>query len=168
MKYLMTRLGLIALLVTLSACTTIDHKVKTISISGVIEVPLLAEGDKYWIDNGPLFVANKNPLTTYRVIDKEEIEFVGSEKPVFKFFESSFSEPEGIAEEAFRNSHDSYELHKQMINGLTIYVLSNSNESKAYIVSNSMHFCLEIYAAGPTSNAIIKEIITNAKLTIGN
>ena len=168
MKYLITRLSLIALLATLSACTTIDHKVKTISISGVIEVPLLAESDKYWIDNGPLFVANRNPLTTYRVIDKEEIEFAGSEKPVFEFFESSFSEPEGIAEEAFRNSHDSYKLHKQMISGLTIYVLSSPNESKAYIVSNSMHFGLEVYAVGPSSNVIINKIITNAKLTIGN
>jgi len=63
----------------------------------VIEVPLVAESGKYWIDNGPLFVANRNPLITYRVISKDELEFSGAEKSVYEFFESSFSDPEGIA-----------------------------------------------------------------------
>ncbi len=168
MKYLLARFGLLALLVTLTSCSTLDQRAKTISISGVIEVPLVAESGKYWIDNGPLFVANRDPLITYRVISKEELKFAGSEKPVFEFFESSFSAPEGIAEEAFRNSHESYELHKQIVSGLTIYVFSKANESKAYIVANSMHFGLEVYANGPSSNAIVKKIITNAKLTKGN
>jgi len=168
MKYLLTRFGLVTLLVTLASCSTLDHRAKIISISGVIEVPLVAESGKYWIDNGPLFVANRNPLITYRVISKDELEFAGAEKSVYAFFESSFSDPEGIAEEAFRNSHESYELHKQIIRGLTIYVFSKANESKAYIVSNSMHFGLEVYVEGTTSNAIIKKIITNARLTEGN
>jgi hypothetical protein len=168
MSHIMIKLGLMALLLALTACSTLDHKEKVLSISGVIEVPLTTESGKYWIDNGPLFIVNRNPLITYRVISKEELDFAGSDKPVYEFFESSFSTPEGVSEEAFRNSHNSYELNKQIKNGLTIYVLSKANESKAYIVSNSMHFGLEVYAEGPTSNVTLKNIITNTRLTKGN
>lgn len=167
MKYLLTGLGLIALLVTLASCSTLDKKGKTISISGAIELPLSGESGKYWIDNGPLFVTNRNPLITYRAISKEELEFVGTEKSVYDFFESSFSTPEGVAEDAFRNSHDSYELRKQITNGMTIYIFSKADETKAYIVSGSMHFGLEVYAEGTTSNSIVTKIITKAKLTKG-
>ncbi|MCF6211590.1 MAG: hypothetical protein L3J88_08750 [Gammaproteobacteria bacterium] len=168
MKYLLTRFVLMMLLVTLISCSTLDHREKTISISGVIEVSLVANSGKYWIDNGPLFVANRNPLITYRVISKDELEFAGSKKTVYEFFESSFSDPEGISEEAFRNSHESYEFHKKIIRGLTIYVFYKANESKAYIVSNSMHFGLEVYAEGPTSNVIVNKIIDSTRLTKGN
>src|SRR5690554_6247309 len=111
MKYPFSRFGLAVLLIALTACSTSIHREKSISISGAIEVPLVEESNKYWIDNGPLFVANKDPLTTYRVISKQELEFAGSEKPVHEFFESSFSTPEGVTEESFRNSHERSEEH---------------------------------------------------------
>lgn len=168
MKHPFSRLALAALLIALTACSTSSYREKSISISGVIEVPLVEESDKYWIDSGPLFVANKDPLTTYRVISKQELEFAGSEKPVHEFFESSFSTPEGITEESFRNSHEDYEFSQAHRNGMNIYVFSNANESKAYITSRSLAVGVEIYVEGPKARDILARITSNAKLTNGD
>lgn len=167
MKYPLSRFGLVILLMALAACSTLNHRGKSISISGAIEVPLIEGSDKYWIDNGPLFIANRDPLTTYRVISKQEIEFAGSEKPVYEFFKSSFSEPEGIVEESFRNSHEDYEFSKQHSSGMDIYVFSNIDESKAYIASSSLAIGVEVYVKGPRSKEILVNITTNTKLTKG-
>lgn len=161
----MRMLGGISLILALSACSSIGKQDKVLSISGAIEVPIVVDAEKYWVDSGPLFIVSKAPLITFRVIDKEEIRFVGSEKSVYEFFVSSFSTPSGIAEEAFRNSHNDYKLNKIMRGGLTIYTLTKSNESKAYIVSKSMHFCLEVSAGGETSDLLFSNIINKARLT---
>lgn len=168
MKNPFSRFGLAVLLIALTACSTSSHRGKSISISGAIEVPLVEESNKYWIDNGPLFVANKDPLTTYRVISKQELEFAGSEKPVYEFFESSFSTPEGIAEESFRNSHGDYEFSKVHRSGMDIYVFSNADESKAYITSRSLAVGVEIYVEGPKARDILSSITGKAKLTKGD
>jgi len=168
MKYPFSRFGLAVLLIALTACSTSIHREKSISISGAIEVPLVEESNKYWIDNGPLFVANKDPLTTYRVISKQELEFAGSEKPVHEFFESSFSTPEGVTEESFRNSHEDYEFSKVHRGGMDIYVFSNADESKAYITSRSLAVGVEIYVEGPKAGDILSSITGKAKLTKGD
>lgn len=167
MKYPLSRFGLVIILIALTACSTSSPRVKSISISGVIEIPLIGSSGKYWIDNGPLFIANRDPLTTYRVISKQEIEFAGSEKPVYQFFKSSFSEPEGITEKSFRDSHEDYEFSKLYKDGMDIYVFSNINESKAYITSSSLAIGLEIYVKSPASREILVNITTNTKLTKG-
>lgn len=168
MKYPLSRFGLVALLIALAACSTSTYREKTISISGAIEVPLVEESDKYWIDNGPLFIANRDPLTSYRVISEQELEFAGSEKPVYEFFKSSFSDPEGIVEESFRNSHEDYEFSKVHRSGMDIYVFSNVDESKAYIAASSLSVGVEIYVEGPRSKEILENITSNAKLTKGD
>ena len=168
MKCPFSRFCLVGLLIALTACSTSSYRGKSISISGALEVPLVENSEKYWIDNGPLFIANKDPLTTYRVVSKQELEFAGSEKPVYEFFESSFSAPEGIAEESFRNSHEEYEFSKVHKSGMDIYLFSNVDESKAYITSRSLSIGVEIYVEGHRSRHILTSIISNAKLTKGD
>ncbi len=167
MKISVGRIALLALLVFFTACSAAPYTPRTISISGVIELPLPLDSKNYWIDSGPLFVSNTKPLITYRVISKEELEYAGSEKTVYEFLKSSFSDPEGVVEESFRISHDLYDFHKRHEGGIDIYILSMSGESKAYIASENMHIGVEVGVDGPKSNSIMNEIINNIKLTIG-
>lgn len=168
MRYHFARIGIVGFLLVLTACSTVSTSQKNISISGVIEVPLPVDSDTYWLDSGPLFIVSKDPLVTYRVISKEELEFVGTEKPVYKFFRSSFLDPEGVAEESFRDSHDSYEHRKQHRDGMDFYIFSKSDESKAYVVSPSIEIGLEVQVTGPASISIVEEIIDNTQLTKGD
>jgi hypothetical protein len=168
MKPTFFRFWMLVFLMALTACSTPSYREKSISISGAIEVPLIGDGDKYWIDNGPFFVSNRDPLITYRVISKQELEFAGSDKPVYEFLKSSFSEPDGIVEESFRGSHEGYEFSKLHRSGLDIYAFSSADESKAYISSSSIDFAVEVYSEGPRSIETIKTITNSAKLTKGD
>lgn len=165
MKHYTVILGSIILLFFVTSCSTTDYETKTISISGAIELPLVTKGERYWIDDGPLFIASRNPLVTYRAIKKQELEFAGTEKPVYEFFESSFSNPEDIVEQSFRNYHSSYELNEKSTSSLNIYSLSKHDDSKAYIASPFLNFGVEVYVKGNTSRIILQKIIDDVNLT---
>ncbi len=72
---------LLFLIAATSACVSHNNSSVTfVSVSGKIELPIITPQNKYWLDTGPLFVVSQNPLISYRVIHKDEIEFSGSEK----------------------------------------------------------------------------------------
>lgn len=167
MRYLIAILGIILIFVA-SGCSTSSLPSKTISISGAIEVPIPVNSERYWVDDGPLFVAKKEPLITYRVIDKNELEFSGTEKSVYDFFASSFSNPDGVVEKSFRDSHDSYAYRKKSKNGMDFYIFSKTNESKAYIVSGSMTVSVEVQVTGKEAASIVDGILEKARLTKGD
>ncbi|SFC11744.1 hypothetical protein SAMN05660479_01167 [Microbulbifer thermotolerans] len=125
------------------------------------------ESNKYWVDDGPLFVVNRNPLVTYRVIDQEELGLYGSENTAYDFITSSFSNPRGVFEESFFNSHKEYDLLHKEKNGLDFYILSKENESKAYVVAKSIDNCLEISVFGANAHSVLSDIIDKARLTNG-
>ncbi|WP_236631452.1 hypothetical protein [Endozoicomonas numazuensis] len=151
-------------IIFLSGCSTIESKQKSLVISGNIELPILLENDKYWLDSGPLFISSLSPLITYRVINKSEIEFAESEKTVYNFIKSSFSNPEGISEESFYNSHKDYKLTKNNNNNIELFILSNREESKAYIVSESIDFGIEILIQDSDSLSVINKLSKGIKL----
>lgn len=159
------RTALAISLIALAACSTATQTQKTLSIFGRIEFPLVTDGDKYWLDAGPFFVASKNPLVAYRVISKEELEFIGSEKSAFEFFKSSFSNPEGLIEESFRESHKDYAFGTLKHRGLDIYLFSNKKEARAYVSAASLSFVVDVYSRGENSKEVIETIIKNAKFT---
>lgn len=158
---------LIALVFFFSACTAVPPSPKVISISGDIDLPIPLGSNKYWMDDGPLFLANKSPLVAYRVIDKEELNLSDSDKTVYEFMVSSFSDPEGIFEKSFFNAHKEYDLKHKSKNGLEFYILNKKNEAKAYIVAKSVRSCVEVSVIGPDALLILDDIVSEVKFTKG-
>ncbi len=156
------------LLITISACVNHNNSSIThLSISGEIDLPIMTPQKKYWLDAGPLFVVSKNPLISYRVIRKNEIEFSGSEKSVFDFFQSVYTSPIGDSEdslaESYKNHQKSYELNR----GLNFYTYKNSYEAKVYVTSKKLDIGIEIFINSENNSIILKKIIENINLTQG-
>ena len=164
MKPSIYKVFLLCLIILVAGCSTTSSNKKGLIVSGNIELPLLFESNKYWIDNGPLFVTSLKPLITYRVINKSEIEFIESDKSVYNFFKSAFSNPEGISEKSFFSSHKEYDMTQQNNNELEFYILSKNKESKAYIISESIDIAIEVLVQGTGSLSIINNITKNTKL----
>lgn len=158
---------LVLLIFFLSSCSAIPASPKVVSISGEIELPLLLESNKYWVDGGPLFVVSKNPLVTYRVIDRDELNLSGSDNAAYEFMASAFLNPEGSFENSFLDSHKEYELIHKEERGLDFYILEKENESKVYIVAHSVAYCLEVAVIGSDAHLILSDIIDEVRLTKG-
>jgi len=158
---------LVSLIFFLSSCSAVPVSPKVVSISGEMELPLSMESNKYWVDDGPLLVISKNPLVTYRVIGRDELNLSGSDKTAYEFMASSFSNPEGVFESSFFNSHKEYELIHKEKDGLVFYILEKENESKAYIAAKSISRCLEVTVIGTDAHLILSDIIDEVRLTKG-
>jgi len=155
---------LVLLIFFLSACSAVPVSPKVVSISGEIELPLPLESNKYWLDEGPLLVVSKNPLVTYRVIDRDELDLAESEMTAYELITSSFSNPEGIFEESFSNSHKEYDIGYKEMGRMSFFILAKSNEAKAYIVGKSISSAIEIGVIGRDAHSKLLNIIDGVTL----
>ena len=149
-----------------SACANTSPPVN-LSISGKINLPIITSQKKYWIDTGPLFVLSRDPLISYRVINKDEIEFSGSKKNVYDFFHSVYASPNGDSEISLAESYKSYKKSHQAIEGLDFHTYTGNGEIKTYITSKELAIGVEVYISGEENSHILSTIIKHANLTQG-
>jgi len=147
----------------LSCATNANDKV--ISFEGFIEIPSVGESDKYWVTSNSFFMNNKDPLIAFDIMDKDDVQFIGSEKTAYDFLKSAFSNPNGDAENLFRTSFSSYSLEQKSYGEIKAFILSEGEEIKLFILSEKMPFALNVSIIGKDNKVILNKILSNMKLT---
>ncbi|WDD99836.1 hypothetical protein [Thalassomonas actiniarum] len=160
---------LLFLIFFIASCATHhDTEVKkagAISISGLIKLPLLYDSKEYFIDDGPLFVMNKSPLAAYRVIDKQEIEFLGSSKSVYDFFIDAYHSPKEINEISFAESLANYNRKHTKKGTLEFLIYEKNQKVKIYVIAKELDFAVEATLAG--NEKALNSLLTDTVLSTG-
>ena len=112
---------------------------------GALSLPLKLDSKGIWIEKGPIIIAPSDKNIAYRVIDKQELELIGTVKTPYEFFKSAFTKPSDHIERLFleglgKTDNKSY----HMTNNVEMYILEISNSLKIYILSPTLNFVVEI------------------------
>lgn len=133
-------------LVISSCAVTTDQSYENqamVSVFDKIRLPVLSLSRDYSIFAGPLFVMQKMPIVSYRVIPQDEIEFIGSNKKVNHFFDDAYHRPSTMSETSFSESYTGY-AKSQETHGLIKYFIYSQGESyKVYLVNKNLTFAIE-------------------------
>ncbi|MCP3673433.1 MAG: hypothetical protein GY829_03025 [Gammaproteobacteria bacterium] len=131
---------------------------------GVLSLPLEFNNQSIWIENGPIVIApNKNNIA-YRVIDQQELNFIGAVKKPYDFFKSTFDDPSTDIELMFLEGLGRVDNKTYHTDGeLEMYFIEINNSLKIYILSSALDFVVEI-TSEISSNKLIKKIISKAHL----
>lgn len=162
MKYVLSKI-VIAVFIVFYLCSS-SYAGQAISLFNQLNIPVPILEENMVLGDGPLFVARKNPLLVYRVMKESEIEFSGSDKSVYDFFNTAFSGGGGVAERSFHASFEGYETSCKERNNLTFFMLENGLEARLYIVSPALNFAVEIIAEGDKSKELISEVMDETTL----
>lgn len=131
---------------------------------GALSLPLEIDNQSIWVEKGPIIIApNKNNIA-YRVIDKQELEFIGSIKKPYEFFKSAFDNPSNDIEKLFIEGLGKIENKTYHMNSeVEIYFIEINNSLKIYILSSSLEFVVEI-TSKINSNELKNKIISRTHL----
>lgn len=162
---------LLAVVVTFSGCQNVYPKRADILsnsggsieliLNGRVSLPLPERYEKIWSNESSIIISQSDTSIGYRWIDKEEIEFIGSEKTPYNFFKSAFNNPSMAEEKRFieglgsivKRSHSS-------ANNLEFYHFDLESRQKIYILSGSLDFVVEVTSKGGSKRyleSIIKQ-----------
>lgn len=171
MKLAISRLCILLTLVFTVSCSNIIpsklDQTHSISISGKLTLPLLLNDTEYVLDQGPLFIMSRDPLAVYRVINQEEIEFVGSNKSVFEFIQDSLTKPQEMSEISFSESLSTYNNSHLKKDHIHFYIFESREDSKIYITSQQLGFAVEATLSMPFDSDILDKITNQTKLVKG-
>lgn len=131
---------------------------------GALSLPFELENKSIWIEKGPIVIAQSETNIAYRLIDKEELEFIGTIKTPYEFFKSAFNKPSDRIEQSFLEglgdtSNKSY--HKA--NNMEFYIYEMDNDLKIYVLSPSLDFVVEVSSKG-NSSELTENIINKTHL----
>lgn len=89
----------------------------------------------------------------YRWIDKEEVEFIGSNKSPYHFFNGAFNKPSTEEENRFLEGFGKI-VDRSFVstNNLEFYLFDLGGRQKIYILSGSLDFVTEITSSGDLKN----------------
>lgn len=135
---------------------------------GVLQVPMAEQAQELTVNPGPLLITHTPYPIAYRVIGADELEFVGTTKTVYKFFNAAFTQPIDDVERAFAEGlGGAIERIRPTSNNLEMYSLIKPSQSKLYVISKKLDFALEIAAettdASFTRNLAEKILLKNGK-----
>jgi len=131
---------------------------------GVLSLPFSGNYESIWIEDGPIIITPGESPVAYRVISKDEIEFIGSNKSPYDFFKSSFggsadeiekSFIEGLGNVTSKSHHHG--------NGVEYHLIQIEENTKLYITSSSIDFAVEVSVKN-TLSELIKNIINKTHL----
>lgn len=148
----------------LLSCVTKANE-KTISFEGFIEVPVVVENDKQWVTRDSYFMNNKDPLIGFDIMDEDDVQFIGSEKSAYDFLKAVFSIPSEEIEKTFLSTFSSYSFEERNYGEIQVFVLSEGDEIKAFILSKSIPFVLNLSIIGEDSEIYLEKILNKMKLT---
>lgn len=129
-----------------------------LTLSHTIWLPKLLDESEIIIDEGPVAIlASGNSYISYRVIDKNEVEFIGSKKSPYNFFKSAFTGPKDITECSFIDGVRGIENRSYYhAKNIEFYVHEVNENITIYIISMDIDIAVEV-----TSKNLPREIINN-------
>ncbi len=141
---------------------SLDYSVgEGVTISNTLWLPKLIDEKEIIVDKGPVVImVSGDSYISYRVIDKNEVEFIGSKKSPYSFFKDSFTNPKDIAECSFIDGVRGAEKRSYFaINDIEFFVHETKMNITIYILSESIDVVVEV-AAKNLSREIINDIVT--------
>lgn len=133
-----------------------------LSFEDQLWAPLPAHTSQLSVHSGPVIIVDEPIRAAYRVIDKQELEFIGTNKSAHEFFSSAFDSPSDPIEQAFVEGLGGT-AHKITAPSSTLemFRVDGNAQSKVYVVTKELEFALEVTfpsAEQPFLDRLIKEI----------
>ncbi len=173
MKVAENIIALLLMLVTIQACQTnnVNHKGSAGHVSsgeelilkGRVSVPLPESYEKLLLDEYALIITAPEYTVVYRWIDQKEVEFIGSNKSPYHFFESVFNNPVSDVEQRFLEGLKDEVYQPNSPGNLEFYYFNNGDGRQIYILSKSLSFVVEVTHKGD-GDKYINSVITHSKL----
>lgn len=131
---------------------------------GALSLPFEQGSKSIWIDKGPIVIVQNEANIAYRIIDKQELEFIGTLKSPYEFFKSALNKPNDKIELLFmeglgKTNNSSFHMN----NNVEIFILEIKNTFKIYILSPSLDFVVEV-TSKINSNKFVEKIISKTHL----
>jgi len=126
---------------------SLEHTVKAgLTISNILWLPKLIDEKEIIVDKGPVVImVSDDSYISYRVIDKNEVEFIGSKKTPYIFFKSAFTNPKDIAECSFIDGVKGIENRSYYaVNNLEYFVHEMGEDITIYILSEAIDIVVEV------------------------
>ncbi len=141
---------------------SLDYSVENgLTIANTLWLPKLIDEKEIIVDKGPVVImVSGDSYVSYRVIDKNEVKFIGSKKSPYSFFKSSFTNPQDITECSFIDGVRGVEKRSYYdINDLEFFVHEMKVHITIYIISKSIDVVVEVTSKN-LPREIINEIVT--------
>ncbi|WDE04199.1 hypothetical protein SG34_023085 [Thalassomonas viridans] len=137
---------------------------KELILNGRVSLPLSNDYEKLFLDDYSAIIAAPDYRVVYRWIDKDEVEFIGSDKSPYDFFKGALTNPTSEEEERFLEGLNS-EVHQSVSSSgnLEYYWFDNGEGQQVYILSPTLSFALEVTYKGQGS-MFVDVIIEKSKL----
>jgi len=160
---------LLAMMLFLAGCQSVnsgdseavrDKKVRyELVLNQRLSLPTPETYTKISSDEELVIFSGRENSVGYRWIDKEEVEFIGSNKSPYHFFNNVFNGPNTEEEKRFLEGFGKI-VNRSFVstNSLEFYLFNLGGRQKIYILSGSLHFVTEITSNGDLRNLF--EIIT--------
>lgn len=132
-------------------------------LNGRLSLPLPEGYEKVVVDEYATIVTARAYSVGYRWIDKDEIEFIGSDKSPYHFFKSVFDNPVGEEEKRFLEGIKGEVSFFNASDDIEIYYFSNKEGRQAYLLSRSLEFVVEVLYKGADAN-YINSVLAHSKL----
>ncbi len=146
---------------TKSVSSNLYKEDKNLVFFGVLSLPSELDKKNIWIEKGPIIMA---PNLAYRVIDKKELEFIGTDKKPYDFFKSALNKPGDNIEELFVSGFGEIDNKSHhVVDSVEIYVIKMKGNVKIYILSPLLGFVVEV-TSKVNSTELIKNIISKTHL----
>ncbi len=129
-----------------------------LTMSNTLWLPKLIDEKEIIVDKGPVVIMVSGDLyISYRVIDKNEVEFIGAKKSPYSFFKSAFTKPKDITECSFIDGIRGMENRSYYVkNNLEFFVQEMKENITIYILSADIDVVVEV-----TAKNIPRETVNN-------
>lgn len=144
----------------------LEHPVEAgLTVSNMFWLPKVIDEKEIIVDKGPVVImVSDESYVSYRVIDKNEVEFIGSKKSPYDFFKSAFTNPKGIAECSFLDGVRGIKNRSYYaVNEIEYFVHEMGEYTTLYLLSKGIGVVVEITIKG-LPNEVVNNIIFNAHL----
>jgi len=136
-----------------------------ITIGNTLRLPKLIDEKEIIVDKGPVVIMQSgDSYISYRVIDNNEVEFIGSKKSPYNFFKSAFTKPEDITECSFIDGIRGMENRSYYdINNIEFYVHEMKESITIYLLSTEIDIVLEVTTKN-IPREVVNSIMANTKV----
>jgi len=138
---------------------------KELVIKGQVSVPLPEAYEKVILEENSMVITAEKYTVVYRWIEQQEIEFIGSNKSPYDFFESVFNNPTSDEEKRFLEGLQYEAKRANSLNSLNFYYFNNGRGRQIYILSEALSFVVEVTYRGEAYHHYIDSVIMHSKLS---
>lgn len=137
---------------------------KELVIKGQVSLPLPEAYEKVILEESAMIITAEKYTVVYRWIDQQEIEFIGSSKSPYDFFESVFNNPTSDEEKRFLEGLQYEVKQANSSKPLNFYYFDNGGGRQIYILSETLSFVVEVTYKGDNYQNYIDSVIKQSKL----